>query len=120
MVASLEGAAAVSDPLANAHSDRTDGAAPAPTSVAKAASTDHSNGESELPACANMCASCGAVAAPLTEQYGATLPTAFAVQAGSVASRYVVDASASGYQTRTSAIQGISTADATLNFVPAP
>jgi Domain of unknown function (DUF4382) len=59
------------------------------------------------------------VAAPLFGQYSTTLPITLAAQAG-VAGRYAVEASASGYQTQTSAVQDISTADTTLNFVLVP
>jgi len=59
------------------------------------------------------------VAAPLFGQYSATLPITLAAQA-SVAGKYTVEASATGYQTQTSAAQDISTADATLNFELVP
>jgi Domain of unknown function (DUF4382) len=59
------------------------------------------------------------VAAPLFGQYSATLPITLAAQTG-VAGNYTVEASASGYQTQTSAVQNISTADATLDFVLVP
>jgi len=63
MVVSLVGAAAIGGLLPNAHSDKTDGAAPAPTSVRIAAGTGHSNnGMPKLPAYANMCDTCGTVA----------------------------------------------------------
>lgn len=56
--------------------------------------------------------------APLLGQYSATLPIAFAAQAG-VAGKYTVVGSATGYTTQ-SVSKDISAADATQNFVLVP
>ena len=62
MVVSLVGAAAIGGLLPNAHSDKADASAPAPTSVSNTASPGHNNGVPKLAAYANTCASCGTVA----------------------------------------------------------
>jgi len=59
------------------------------------------------------------IAAPLLGQYSATLPIVFAAQTAA-AGIYTIEASATGYQTQSSAATDISTADATQNFILAP
>lgn len=59
------------------------------------------------------------VGAPLLAPYSATLPIVPAPQAA-VASKYTVEASATGYTTQVSAVIDISAADATKNFVLVP
>ena len=56
--------------------------------------------------------------APLLGQYSATLPIALAAQAA-VAGKYTIEASATGYQTKSASID-ISAVDATQDFILAP
>jgi len=59
------------------------------------------------------------VGAPMFGQYSATLPIVLAPQA-TVAGKYTVEASATGYQTQSVSGVNISTADATQNFTLVP
>lgn len=59
------------------------------------------------------------IGAPMLGQYSATLPIALAAQTA-VAGKYTVEASATGYQTQSSATVDVSAADATQSFVLVP